>query len=137
MQDTVSPSFATQNLTKLAILKMIVVRDTLVCDSGSESWFAYQPFPVLSLFLCLGPSFIGAVIPVISQLGQKPIFLARNHVTASGRTAISTNTFVIDNNTFIVILADYGRFLKTQQNTIFAPREVENRGEGRVFTPWL
>ena len=27
----------------------------------SENWSAFQPFPVASLFLCLGPSFIEAV----------------------------------------------------------------------------
>ena len=39
---------------------MMVLRDTLVYDF--ENWSTYQPFPVVSLFLCLGPSFIEAVI---------------------------------------------------------------------------
>ena len=37
--------------------KMMVLRDTLVHDS--ENWFTYQPFPVVSLFLCSRSSFIG------------------------------------------------------------------------------
>ena len=49
--------------TKPTIFKMMVVRDTLVYDS--ENWSADQPFPVVSLFLCLESSFIGAVISVI------------------------------------------------------------------------
>ena len=44
---------------KIVIFKMMVLRDTLVYDS--ENWSGDQPFPLLSLFLCLGPSFIGAV----------------------------------------------------------------------------
>ena len=42
---------------------MTVLRDALVCDS--ENWSADQLFLVLSLFLYLGLSFIGAVISVI------------------------------------------------------------------------
>ena len=42
---------------------MMVLHDTLMYDS--ENWSTYQPFPVVSLFLCLGASFIGAVISVI------------------------------------------------------------------------
>ena len=40
-----------------------MLRDTLVYDS--ENWSSYQWFPVVSLFLYLGPSFIGAVISAI------------------------------------------------------------------------
>ena len=47
---------------------MMLLRDTLVYDS--ENWSADQPFPVVSLLLCLGPSFIGAVIKVHWRLPQ-------------------------------------------------------------------
>ena len=53
-------SSAIQNLIKIDIFKMMVLRDTLTYSSENSS--ADQPFPVVSLFLCLGPSFIGAVI---------------------------------------------------------------------------
>ena len=49
-------------LIKIAIFTMMVLWDTLVYDSGN--WSAYQPFPVVSLFLCFGSSFIGAVISI-------------------------------------------------------------------------
>ena len=42
---------------------MMALRDTLVYDS--ENWSTYQPFPVVSLFLCLGPNFIEAVISLL------------------------------------------------------------------------
>ena len=45
---------------------MMVLRVTLAYDS--ENWSADQPFPVVSLFLCLGPSFIGAVISGVIQV---------------------------------------------------------------------
>ena len=45
---------------------MMVLRDTLAYDS--ENWSAFQPFPMVSLFLCLGPSFIGAVISGVIQM---------------------------------------------------------------------
>ena len=45
---------------EIAIFKMMVLRDTSAYSSENSS--AYQPFPVVSLFLWLGPSFIGAVI---------------------------------------------------------------------------
>ena len=52
-----------KTLYKIVILKMILLRDTLVYDS--ENWSTYQPFPVVSIFLCLGTSFVEAVIFVI------------------------------------------------------------------------
>ena len=58
-------SSAIQYLIQIAIL----LRDTLVYDS--ENWWADQPFPVVSLFLCLGPNFIGAVISVIKVYGGR------------------------------------------------------------------
>ena len=60
----------------------MVLRDTLVSDS--ENWFPYQPFPVVSLFLCLGPSFIGAVISVIKVS-------RREHYTTQTSTATDEN----------------------------------------------
>ena len=57
-------SSAIQNLIIIAIFKM-VLRDTLFYDS--ENWSAYQPFPVLSLFLCWEPSFVRTVASVIKE----------------------------------------------------------------------
>ena len=39
---------------------MMVLLDTLIYNS--ENWSTNQPFLVVSLYLCLEPSFIGAVI---------------------------------------------------------------------------
>ena len=56
-----------QNIMKIAIFKMMALHDTLVCDS--ENWSTDQPFPVVSLFLCLGAKlytcYIGALVSVI------------------------------------------------------------------------
>ena len=41
-------SSAAQNLIKIAIFKMMVLRDTLV---DSENWSADQPFPVVFIFV--------------------------------------------------------------------------------------
>ena len=56
----------------------MVLRDTLVSDS--ENWFPYQPFSVV----CLGPSFIGAVISVIKVS-------RREHYTTQTSTATDEN----------------------------------------------
>ena len=58
-------SSAIQNLIIIAIFKMMVLRDTLVSDS--ENWSAYQPFPVVTVFLCLEPSFVRTVASVIKE----------------------------------------------------------------------
>ena len=55
-------SSAIQNLIKITLFKMMALCKNLVYDS--EKWSTYQPFPVVILFLCLGPSFIGAVISI-------------------------------------------------------------------------
>ena len=46
----------------------VVLHDTLVYDS--ENWSTYQQFAVVSLFLFLGPSLIGAVMLVINSYSR-------------------------------------------------------------------
>ena len=68
---------------------MTVLRDSLVYDS--ENWSADQPLPVVFSFVCLRPSFLGAVLSMM-----KVYLLLRHHLyclrAKKGYFPFSSNT---------------------------------------------